>query len=258
MPDQPGRDGVLTFMAWTKAKTAIFVVGSILMLAGIVALLLGLGDSRKRAQAKGERLIKGHVAVPIILTNSYNAPGLSMLPSGLQTFNNVPLQIGGMICLWGEGGASRGMVFPKAVLDVPVHETFQTLYLYHKASFGSPPGTPVCEVVFHYIDGASATNRLLYGDDVLDWFAPGGTRVKGPTGTNSKTAWIGQMTVQNGGIQQLRTCMTAIENPDPKVRVSSIDFLSCKSRTCVYIMAMTTGKTGLMNEEAAPIDDRKN
>jgi len=244
-------------MEWTKGKTTISVATGVLLVAGIIAMVLWLGDPRKRAQAKGERLIKGHVAGPVNLTNNYNAPALSMLPSGLQTFNNVPVQIGGMICLWGEGGASRGMEFPKEVLDIPVHETFQTLYLYHKSSFGSPPGTPVCEVVFHYIDGASATNRLLYGDDVLDWFAPGGTRVKGPSGPNSKIAWIGQMTVQNGGIQQLRTCMTAIENPDPKVRVSSIDFYSCKSRTCIYIMAMTTGKTGLMNEAAAPFDDRK-
>jgi hypothetical protein len=80
--------------------------------------------------------------------------------------------------------------------------------------------------------------------------------VKGPSSPNSKLAWIGQMNVQNGGIQQLRYCMTAIENPTPALAVSTIDLYSCKSRTVACIMAMTTGKTGLM-DNATTTDDRK-
>ncbi len=243
-------------MAWTKTKTAISGGIGLLLVAGIIAMVLWLGEPHRRAQAKGERLIKKQVARPVALTNDHGSPVFSGVPSGFHTFNNVPLQINVMMRLWGEGGASRGMIHPTEILDIPVQQRFQTLYVYHGSAFGSPPGTPVCEVVLRFVDGTSATNRLRYGDDMLDWFSPGGTKVKGPSGPKSKLAWIGQMPVQNGGTQQLRYCMTAIENPTPAVPVASVDLHSCKSRTVACIMALTTGKTGLM-DDATPIDDRK-
>lgn len=242
-------------MAWTEAKTAISVGIGVLLVAGVITMVLWLGDSHERAQAKGERLIKKQVAKPIPLTNDAALNLFWPVPKGFQTFNNVPLRIDGMIKLWGEGGASKGMVYPKEVRDIPMYETFETLYIYHGSAYGSPPGTPVFEVVFRYVDDTSVTNRLLFGTDMLDWFCPGGTRVKGPTGPNSKVAWIGQMQVGNGAIQQLRYCMTAIENPKPTVKIWSMDLYSCQNRTVASILAMTTGKSGLM-DDATPTDDR--
>lgn len=243
-------------MAWTKAKTAISVGIGVLLAAGIITMVLWPRDPQERAQAQTERLIKKQVAKPVPLTTNYNSGVSSAVPSGLHVFNHVPLQIDGAIYLWGEGGASRGAEYPKAIHDLPIYDTFETLYIYHGSYYGSPPGTPVCEIVLHYVDDTSLTNRLFYETDVLDWYAPGGTRVKGPSGPSSKVAWIGQLPVANGGIQQLRLCMTAIENPKPTVKVWSMDLYSCESRTVVYIMAMTTGRSGLM-DEATPTDDRE-
>jgi len=240
-------------MAWTKAKTAIFVGIGLLSSAGILTMVLWPRDPQERAQAQTERLIEKQIARPVALTNNYNSGASTALPSGLHVFNNVPLQIDGVMYLWGSGG---GGDFPQEIRDIPMYEMFETLYIYHGSYYGSPPGTPVCDVVFRYVDDTVVTNRLLYGTDILDWYAPGGNRVKGPTGPNSKLAWIGQMEARNGGVQQLRLCMTAIENPKPTVKVWSIDLYSCKNRTVLYIMAMTTGKTGLM-DESTPTDDRQ-
>jgi hypothetical protein len=243
-------------MTWTKTKIASSVGIGVLLVAGIIALGLWLGNPRKRAEAKGERLLKNLAARSVTLTNNYQSFVDNRVPSGFHTFNNVPLQINVMMRLWGEGAASKGMLHPKEVLDIPVYQKFETLYVYHGSAYGSPPGTPVCEVVLRFVNGTSVTNRLIYGDDMLDWFSPGGINVKGPSGPNSKLAWIGQMPGQNGGTQQLRYCMTAIANPTPALAVSTIDLYSCKSRTVACIMAMTTGKAGLMND-ALPTDDRK-
>jgi len=240
-------------MAWTKAKTTIAVAAGGFLLAGIIAMPMWSRDSQERAQAVTDRLIRKQIATPLALTNNYNSGVNGPVPSGLHVFNNVPLQIDGAMYLWGSGG---GADYPKKIRDIPLSEIFETLYLYHGSYYGSPPGTPVCDVVFRYVDDTSVTNRLFYETDILDWYAPGGTRVKGPSGTNSKVAWIGQLTTGNGGIQQLRLCMTAIENPKPTVKVWSIDLYSCESRTVLYIMAMTTGKADLM-EDATPTDERE-
>jgi hypothetical protein len=49
-----------------------------------------------------------------------------------------------------------------------------------------------------------------------------------------------------GEKRPLRFCLTVIENPQPFLEVASIALFSCKSQTAPCIMAMTTGKSGLM------------
>ena len=197
-------------------------------------------------------------ATPVDLTAYYTTPasrfdqingfpGWNSVPRGSQMFDRVPLQIGGMICLWGGGNAQKlNIIFPEQVPGIPLNRKFETLYVYHGAFFKSPDGTPVCEVVFRYDDGSSVTNYLRYGDDILDWIAKRNAEgVIGPTGPNSKLAWVnGSFTP--GQIQPLRLCLTALENPKPYLPVTTIDLYSCKSWTAPCIMAMTTGRSGLM------------
>jgi hypothetical protein len=58
-------------------------------------------------------------------------------------------------------------------------------------------------------------------------------------------AWVGgrfSKTQDN----RLRFCLTAFDNPYPDRLVVTIDLISCKSKTAASIMALTTGKSGLM------------
>jgi hypothetical protein len=198
-------------------------------------------------------------ALPLDLTPYYTTPasGFDLIadfpawksvPRGTQVFDQVPLEIGGMFCLWGEGCAKRKppVIFPEAVTGIQMNRKFETLYVYHGSFYSSPAGTPVCDVVFRYADGSSATNQMRYGDDFLDWRVNvnGGTVIS-PAGSNSKLAWVGGSFLPDK-IQPLSFCLTAIENPRPQMPVTSVDFYSCKSRTAAVIMAMTTGKAGLM------------
>jgi hypothetical protein len=48
------------------------------------------------------------------------------------------------------------------------------------------------------------------------------------------------------GKRPLLFCLTAIENPKPFLPVKSIDLFSCKKRSAGVILALTTGKSGLM------------
>jgi hypothetical protein len=44
----------------------------------------------------------------------------------------------------------------------------------------------------------------------------------------------------------VRFCLTAIANPQPSITVTSMDWFSCKNQTSACIMAMTIGRSGLM------------
>ena len=247
----------LKIIARTKAKIVMSTSVAIVLAGGVMALLLlpYVGPN-----AAGKRAIAQQIAVPVDLTAYYatpashfdltNAlPAWKSVPRGFQVFNQIPLQIGGAIYLWGEGNVTKlNVVFPERIPDIKLHRKFQTLYVYDCAFFRSTPKTPVCQLIFHYADDSSVTNQLLYGNDILDWIGNAGRVVNGPNGTNSLLAWAGGHFSPTNP-QPVRFCMTAIENPQPDVEVTTIDLVSCKNRTAAVIMAMTTGKSGLMKPD---------
>jgi RNA polymerase sigma factor (sigma-70 family) len=251
--------GALALMAWTKTKTAIVVGAGVLLATSTTTLVLFRHEIQARlVLASGMRAVANHIAVPIDLTAHYGMPASDFarqtafpawqtVPRGFQVFDHVPLQIDGAISLWGAGDTKAGIVFPEQVRGIQVNRKFETLYVYHGAFYMSPMGTPVCEVVFHYEDGSSATNQLIYGSDILNWRVNSDRTAKGigPTSPKSKLAWVGGTAIPKKH-SPLRFCLTAIENPQPALEVTSIDLYSCKANTAATIMAMTTGRAGMM------------
>ena len=168
-------------------------------------------------------------------------PQWSAVPRDFQVFRNVPLQIDGMLCLWGANNAKEGFVLPEQAIDVGIKGKFETLYIYHATFYSSPPKTPVYEVVFRYEDGESVTNQIRYSEDVFDWFTGGVT----PSNPRSKVAWRGSYDT-GGKVQKLSFFLTAISNPYPATTVVSVDLYSCKNASAACIGALTAGPAGLM------------
>ena len=160
-------------------------------------------------------------------------------------FRHVPLQINGIMCLWGAGNAKAGNVFPEQILGIAVNQKFETLYVYHCTFYGSPKNTPVYDLVFRYEDGDSATNTIRYGIDTLDFNTRGGKKIVGPSGPNTKVAWVGSSFTPDGK-HPLLFSLTAVKNPQPSLKVTSIDLYSSKNQSAGAILAMTTGPSGLM------------
>lgn len=223
----------------------------------VLVLVLAFGFSRAAD-------VSSSSAEPVDLTGKYLFPVSTLtntnyfawmawttVPLGHQVFRNVPFEIGGQIRLWGEGRSDGyATSFPKQVPDITVNRKFETLYVCHGSGFKSPDGTPVCEIVFRYADGSSATNTLRFGADMLDWMVGGNEEpLRTPYATNSMIAWVGgrfSKTQDN----RLRFCMTALNNPHPDQLVATIDLISCQSKTAASIMAITTGPAGLMQSNA--------
>ena len=241
-------------MAWLNTKKAgVFGTVVLLVLAATTAIVFRHKIANQIALAGGRRAIANHLAAPLDLTGNYLGSASDFqgsriwkaVPFGFQVFHHVPLDIGGMMILWGEGNASSGGVFPEQVLGIAVNQKFETLYVYHCTFYGSPNNTPVYDLVFRYEDGDSATNTIRYGVDTLDFNYPSGKKTEGPTGTNTKVAWVGGSFTPDGK-RPLLFCLTAIENPKPLLEVKSIDLFSCKNRSAGVILALTTGRSGLM------------
>ncbi|HXT13171.1 MAG TPA: hypothetical protein VN873_16555 [Candidatus Angelobacter sp.] len=240
-----------------RSKIRIFIVLGVVALAvgafGLMRFMIWSRAPQRIAAAKGKgaRVIAKHLAEPLSMTaevdtpaerfaNITTFPAWGFVPIGSQTFCEVPLQIDGMICLWGAGNAKNGIDFPEEKTGIQIGKSFETLYVYHGSFFSSPNGTPVYEIVFRYEDGGSATNQIRYGNDVLDWYGHGKL-----TAARSKIAWQGMADLETRQ-QPLQFCLTAVENPRPDAVVATIDLYSCKSRTAACILAFTPGRKGLM------------
>lgn len=241
-------------MAWTNTKKAgVFGVVVLLALIATAVIIFRHKIANQIARAEGRRAIANHLAAPLDLTGNYIGSASDFqgsriwkaVPFGFQVFHHVPLQIGGMMILWGEGNAKMGAVFPEQVLGIAVNQKFETLYVYHCTFFGSPNNTPVYDLVFRYEDDYSVTNIIRYGVDILDSYSNQGKTVIGPTGPNSRLAWYGENSADRK-TPRLRYFLTAVNNPKPFLEVASIDLYSCKSPCCGIILAMTPGRSGLM------------
>ena len=156
--------------------------------------------------AGGKRAVAKHIATPIDLNGRYAASAAAYensagfwgeMPWEFQVFRHVPLQMDGMICLWGAGNAKAGNVYPEEVVGIPVNQKFDTLYVYHCTFYASPKDTPVYDLVFRYEDGESATNTIRYGVDTMDFNTSGGRALKGPSGPQHQSG-LGRLVVHGG------------------------------------------------------------
>lgn len=237
-------------------KTVIITLAVLLALGITPVIIFRNAILRGIALHEGKSAIAHHAATSIDLNDAiarYGMPASAFgnsfrwqaIPTDFQVFDHVPFQIDGAMFLWGSRFAKSG--WAKQIPGIPVNQKFQTLYLLHCAFHISPTRTPVYQVVFHYEDAdvSPVTNTMLYGMDILDWYTGRSRRIIGPRSPNSRLAWVGGAFSPNNK-SPLILCLTAISNPKPDLKVSSIDLDSCKGQSAACIFGMTLGKAGLM------------
>jgi RNA polymerase sigma factor (sigma-70 family) len=246
--------GALKIMAWTKAKTAAASAAIVLAVGATTGVVVHLDIPHRLELSAGRSAIANHLAEPVDLSAYYDKRAdhfdkeWAVVPSGFQTFYHVPFQADGSLQLWGAGFPAYGSGSGAEQIEgIPVNRRFETLYLYHTAIYWSPNNVPIYQLVFRYDDGESVTNTVRYGAEILDWYATPDNRgrIPPPASHNSKLAWHGDY-LAAGKTINLRFSLTALPNPNPFLMVTSIDLYSCKTNSAGCILAMTTGKAGLM------------
>lgn len=241
----------------SRSKKITMVALLLALAAGIISCIVFKQQlARQLVLAGGRFKIFRGVATPVDLEDSYQPNSAfsrpvprycwTTVPRGFQVFRHVPLNIDGLIYLWGSESANHyHEVFPEDCKGIEVNQKFQALYICHSTFFSASNEVPVYSVVFNYADGISETNDVCYGTDLLN-LTPNPKRTNtAPENPHSKIAWVGG-SLEKGKNEPLRFILTEVKNPNPFTTVQSIDLYSCKSRATALIFAMTTGKAGLM------------
>ena len=208
-------------------------------------------QARAAAAAKGEPgaldLTKYLVLKPEQFERIKQFPW-AVTPLGKQTFAGVPLEIQGATILWGKRNADRGQNYPETVIDIPCQQKFETLYILHCVFFEAAKGEPSFDIVLNYEGGKTQSDEILNGEDSKDWWVNDPNEMLGPTGKRSTLAWKGTGKA-NGRDQDVRFCLTAIDNKHPERLVTTIDLVSSKKQAAGVILAITLGKSGLLKPE---------
>jgi len=205
-------------------------------------------QARAAAAAKGEPVMLDLSKYLVLKPESFEKIKQypwAVTPVGRQTFAGVPLEIQGATILWGQRNADRGQNYPEKITDIPCQQKFETLYLLHCVFYEAPKGQPSFNVVLNYEDGKTESDEVLCGDDSKDWWINDPNEAPGPSGKRSTLAWTGTGKA-NDRDQDVRFCLTAIDNKHPDRLVTTIDLVSSKKQAAGVILAITLGKAGLL------------
>ena len=142
----------------------------------------------------------------------------------------------GLIQLGGNNSAEiTGITFPKAVMEIPVHQRARHVHFLHAAAWHAPVGTKIGEYVIHYDGGKSLAIALRYGLNTIDWWrspedeAPAEVEVVW-TGENERTRSLGIA---------IQLCRYTWDNPSPESAIESIDFVSEVVASAPLLVAVT-------------------
>lgn len=158
-----------------------------------------------------------------------------VVPKGLQTFNGIPFDVGGMIRLFGRVPPPHGTIYRNEVTGIEVGRRFEKLHLLHGTGWTTEGGEIIADVVLHYADGNRASFPLIYGRHVRDWWHRDLLSPSGVTDPDSGVAWIGYYGVG------LRLYQTSLHNPHPEKEVATIDIVSARSAVTPAILSITAG-----------------
>ena len=132
-----------------------------------------LGRIRARDRRAGPQQIDLSAHYTAALSDSANQKAggwdFADLPSGLQTFGNVPFDVRGVIYLNGTEARNAGLVNPEQASDIRIEQKCSRLHFFKPRSGGADEGTgpSVGKYLLHYVDGQTRELDIADGRHVL-------------------------------------------------------------------------------------------
>ena len=167
---------------------------------------------------------------------------LKQFPQGEQTFEGVKFRVGeALIHLAGKPYAPDK---PEKVEGIPVNKAFAKLYIVHGTGYGGGPpsaryyvedGTLIGKYQVHYEDKSVRTIPIVYGQDVRDWWNRDDSRQV----TRGKVVWTGENDFSKDENIKIRVYFMSWDNPQPDLKVDTIDYISHSTPAAPFCIAMT-------------------
>jgi len=125
--------------------------------------------------------------------------------------------------------------FPEDVKGIAVDRKCAQIHLLHGTEGVAPTGATIAKFIFNLENGATSTLEIIYGKHVKTrWF----DRENEGELENPKPAFVGL--AEPGTPRSLRLYLASWVNPEPDVKVKSIDFVSAMTTSAPFLVAITT------------------
>ena len=198
---------------------------SLLTLAAGLAAAIGL-SAAPAGKSSPTRFIslKGHTNVKMdenLHSDRYPNNNLKSLPTGKQKFGDVEFEVGdGILQL----GSSNVTTKPNKIEGIKVAQTLKKLHFLQATGYSTEPDTVIGKYLVHYEDKTTAEIEVVYGRDVVDWWAY--PDQKAPT--KGQAGWEGENEASKGFEAKIKLYLMSWENPKPDKVVEKIDFVATK------------------------------
>jgi len=157
------------------------------------------------------------------------------MPLGTNRWGGIDFDVRGAIQLTSSTLSSRQGKFPHHVSGIPVGRRSRTLHFLHGVDWKVRTGTTVGGYFIRYVTGEEELVRVVYGRDVLDWWAepPAG-------GTNGPiVAWQGANPASRRKNASVRVYRSTWENPRWDIPIQSITFATAKTACGPFLLAIS-------------------
>jgi len=188
-----------------------------LLAAAVVAAPLGKSDPVKFVSLKGHTNVKWDENLH---SNRFENNNLKTLPTGKQKFGDVEFEIGDGVMQLGSSSVEK----PNEIKDIKVGRSLKKLHFLQACGYSTDDDTVIGKYVIHYDDKSTADVEIVYGRDVVDWWAYPDR--KGPT--KGKAVWEGENEASKGFDAKIKLYLMTWENPKPDKKVETIDFVATK------------------------------
>jgi len=165
--------------------------------------------------------LKGHTNVKMdenLHSDRFANNNLKSLPTGKQKFGDVEFEVGDGVLQLGSSSVDK----PKEIKGIKVDGSLKKLHFLHATGYNAEPDTVIGKYIVHYDDKSTAEIDIVYGRDVVDWWAYPDR--EGPT--KGKAVWEGENEASKGFDAKIKLYLMTWENPKPEKKVASIDFVA--------------------------------
>ena len=120
---------------------------------------------------------------------------------------------------------------------MPPETNRDRLHFLHSSMFGSSSleGREIGHYVVHYTRGQDQIVPIIYGHDVIDWWAKPEQSLQ----LNSVVAWTGTNAASQQAKQSIQLFKQTWKNPHPQLEVRDIKFVSSMTPAAPFLIAIT-------------------
>ncbi len=154
-------------------------------------------------------------------SNRYEGNNLASLPAGKQKLGDHTFFIGEkLLQLKSAQVADR----PEKIEGIKINRTLKKLHFLNACGYSTEPKTIIGKYVIRYEDKSTAEIEIVYGRDVVDWWAYPDQAAP----TKGKVAWEGENEASKGFEAKIKLYVLSWDNPKPEKKVVSLDFVATK------------------------------